>query len=159
MTVRFLNPKKLGAKSRSDEINGLLSHRFQVGTDCQFGLCCLLYAIGSQTGSNLHQNQPLWRDFDTGHFCDDGIHNAYACQGSVHFFKIFGWPSRVVCSIATITRFAPATRSIAPPMPLTILPGIIQFARLPRSSTSMAPSTLRSMCPPRIMPNESALEK
>ena len=30
-----------------------------------------------------------------------------------------------------MTRLAPATRSIAPPMPLTILPGIIQFARLP----------------------------
>src|SRR5580765_2815110 len=41
-------------------------------------------------------------------------------RGSVHFFSIFGWPSRVVCSIATTTRFAPATRSIAPPMPFTI---------------------------------------
>ena len=37
------------------------------------------------------------------------------------------------CSIITITRLAPCTRSIAPPMPLTILPGIIQFARSPCS--------------------------
>ena len=31
-----------------------------------------------------------------------------------------------------MTRRAPCTRSIAPPMPLTILPGIIQLARSPR---------------------------
>ena len=30
--------------------------------------------------------------------------------------------------IATITRRAPVTRSMAPPMPGTIFPGIIQFA-------------------------------
>ena len=59
----------------------------------------------------------------------------------------------------TITRFAPCTRSIAPPMPLTILPGIIQFARSPDSETCIAPRTARSMCPPRIMPNESAESK
>ena len=80
-------------------------------------------------------------------------------SGRVHCRRIFGWPSRVVCSIATITRRAPATRSMAPPMPFTILPGIIQLARLPCSSTSMAPSTLRSIWPPRIMAKESALEK
>ena len=57
------------------------------------------------------------------------------------------------------TRLAPATRSMAPPMPLTILPGIIQLARLPSSSTSSAPSTVRSMWPPRTIANESALLK
>jgi hypothetical protein len=61
--------------------------------------------------------------------------------------------------MAMMTFFAPATRSIAPPMPLTILPGIIQLARLPFSSTSSAPSTVRSMCPPRTIANESALLK
>src|SRR5208337_1700341 len=71
-------------------------------------------------------------------------------SGSVHFFKIFGAPSFVVCSIATTTRRAPATKSIAPPIPFTIFPGIIQFARLPDSSTSIAPSTLKSMCAPRV---------
>jgi len=33
--------------------------------------------------------------------------------------------------MATITRLAPLTRSIAPPIPGTILPGIIQLARCP----------------------------
>ena len=80
-------------------------------------------------------------------------------SGSVQARRIFGAPSRVVCSMATITRRAPATRSIAPPMPLTILPGIIQFARLPRSSTCSAPRTVRSMWPPRTIANESALLK
>ncbi len=59
----------------------------------------------------------------------------------------------------TMTRLTPATRSMAPPMPLTRLPGIIQFARSPFADTSMAPSMATSMRPPRIMPNESELEK
>ncbi len=61
--------------------------------------------------------------------------------------------------MATITFFAPATRSMAPPMPFTILPGIIQLARLPSRSTCSAPSTVRSMWPPRTIANESALLK
>ncbi len=43
-------------------------------------------------------------------------------------------------------------------MPFTILPGIIQLARSPLSDTSMAPRMAMSMWPPRICPNESALE-
>src|SRR5437016_5118335 len=64
-------------------------------------------------------------------------------RGSLHFFRIFGWPSFVACSIAMITRLALATRSMAPPMPFIIFPGTIQFARFPRSSTSIAPRTLK----------------
>src|SRR5205814_4740666 len=52
-------------------------------------------------------------------------------NGNEQRFTILCPPSLVVCSIATMTRLAPATRSIAPPIPLTILPGIIQLARLP----------------------------
>ena len=44
-------------------------------------------------------------------------------------------------------------------MPLTILPGIIQFARSPVSETCIAPRIDRSMWPPRIIANESALSK
>jgi hypothetical protein len=77
-------------------------------------------------------------------------------SGNVQRGTIFGWPSLVACSIAITTRRAPATRSIAPPIPLTILPGTIQLARLPHSSTSSAPSTVRSMCPPRTIANDSA---
>src|SRR4051794_12692923 len=70
--------------------------------------------------------------------------------GSVHSFKIFGLPSLEVCSISAPPRFTPATRSIAPPGPFTILPGIIQFAMSPLSVTSKAPRMARSICPPRI---------
>ena len=52
-----------------------------------------------------------------------------------------------------------ATRSMAPPMPLTILPGIIQLARSPFAETCMAPRMVTSMCPPLIMANDSQLEK
>jgi hypothetical protein len=36
-----------------------------------------------------------------------------------------------MCSITTMIFLTPATRSIAPPMPLIILPGIIQLAMSP----------------------------
>ena len=85
--------------------------------------------------------------------------HATPVSGSVHRSRIFGAPSLVVCSIITITRAAPATRSIAPPMPLIILPGIIQFARSPCSETSIAPSTRQSTWPPRIIANDWAESK
>ena len=56
--------------------------------------------------------------------------------------------------MSRMTFLAPCTRSIAPPMPLTILPGIIQLARSPYWETSMAPSTATSMARERIMPND-----
>ena len=48
---------------------------------------------------------------------------------------------------------------MAPPMPFTILPGIIQLARLPSRSTCSAPRMVRSTWPPRTIAKESALEK
>ncbi len=76
--------------------------------------------------------------------------------GSVHFFMIFGAPL-AVCCIATITRLAPDTRSMAPPMPGTIFPGIVQLANSPDWSTCRPPSTVRSRWPPRMRPNDIAL--
>ncbi len=76
-------------------------------------------------------------------------------SGSVHLGRIFmsSVPSffLATCSISTITRLTPATRSIAPPMPLTILPGIIQLARSPFSLTCIAPRMDRLILPPRII--------
>src|SRR6266508_1228106 len=46
-------------------------------------------------------------------------------RGSVQAFRILGSPLLAVCSIVTTSRRAPATRSIAPPIPFTILPGIM----------------------------------
>ncbi len=51
------------------------------------------------------------------------------------------------------------TRSIAPPMPLTILPGIIQLARSPNLETCMAPKIVTSTWPPLIMAKLKSLPK
>jgi hypothetical protein len=51
----------------------------------------------------------------------------------------------------TTTRRAPWTRSIAPPIPLTILPGTNQLAMSPVGVTCIAPSRAMSILPPRIM--------
>ncbi len=70
--------------------------------------------------------------------------HATAVSGRVHARRIFGAPFWVG-SIATITCLAPTTRSIAPPIPGTIFPGMNHFARLPARSTWSAPSTVASM--------------
>ena len=74
-------------------------------------------------------------------------------------FRIFFSPFFATCSIVTTMRLAAATRSIAPPIPLTSFPGIIQFAMEPSASTCIAPRMQRSMWPPRIIAKESADEK
>jgi len=77
-------------------------------------------------------------------------------NGNVQHLTTFDFPL-ALCCIATTTRFAPETRSIAPPIPGTILPGIIQFASRPCTSICRPPSTVRSTWPPRIRPNDIAL--
>ena len=44
-------------------------------------------------------------------------------------------------------------------MPLTIFPGIIQFAMSPVAETCIAPRIAASILPPRIIPNEVAESK
>ena len=63
----------------------------------------------------------------------------------------FDFPFLLVCIIATIIFSALATKSIAPPIPLTILPGIFQFAISPFCETSIAPNIVRSTCLPLII--------
>src|SRR5437773_2743518 len=46
-------------------------------------------------------------------------------RGSVQRSRILGLPSLAACSMVTTTRLAPETRSMAPPIPFTIFPGII----------------------------------
>ena len=48
---------------------------------------------------------------------------------------------------------------MAPPIPFTILPGIIQFAMSPAAETCMAPRTAASTLPLRIMPKDMAESK
>jgi hypothetical protein len=80
-------------------------------------------------------------------------------SGSEHSSTILAEPSRATCSMRTMTFAAPWTRSMAPPGPLTILPGIIQLARSPAADTCMAPRIAASILPPRIMPKLVAESK
>ena len=80
-------------------------------------------------------------------------------SGRLHSLSSLGAPDFSQWSMTTTTRFTPATRSMAPPMPLTILPGTIQLARSPFWATCMPPKIDRAIWPPRIIAKESALEK
>src|SRR5690606_28294629 len=80
-------------------------------------------------------------------------------SGREHSSTIFAEPSLATCSMRMMTRPAPCTRSMAPPGPLTIFPGIIQFARSPFTDTCVAPRIAASILPPRIMPKLVAESK
>ena len=63
------------------------------------------------------------------------------------------------CSIRTMTLEPQATRSIAPPMPFIILPGMIQLAMSQLCEIYSAPSMVISRCPPRMMEKDCDEEK
>ena len=52
-------------------------------------------------------------------------------NGSVHDSSSFDCPDLLAWVMVTTMLSVPATRSMAPPMPLTSLPGIIHDAMLP----------------------------
>ena len=80
-------------------------------------------------------------------------------NGKVHFFKILDSPALLTCIMATIIFSAEATKSIAPPIPFTILPGIFQLAISPFSETSIAPRIVKSTFWLRIIPKLKAESK
>jgi hypothetical protein len=63
-------------------------------------------------------------------------------NGRLHSGNNLLSPFGLVCCMAMIICLAPATRSIAPPMPFTIFPGIFQLAISPLSLTSIGNSTI-----------------
>ncbi len=77
-------------------------------------------------------------------------------SGREHFLRSFEAPSLFTCCMATMIFLAEATKSMAPPIPFTILPGIFQLAMSPFSDTSIAPKMVRSIITPRIMAKLSA---
>ena len=80
-----------------------------------------------------------------------------AVRGRVQRLRILIPPPWVVWVMAMMTRLAPASRSMAPPMPGTFTPGMIQLAMLPCSSTSRVPRMVMSRWPPRARAKEVRL--
>ena len=80
-------------------------------------------------------------------------------KGSEHSDNNFDLPYLSAWVIMTTILSAPATKSIAPPIPFMSFPGIIHEAIFPEASTSKAPRTVKSTWPPRIIANDSAEEK
>lgn len=64
-----------------------------------------------------------------------------------------------LCCMTTITLEPQFTKSIAPPIPLATLPGIIQLAISPVLLTCSAPNMVMSRCPPLIIAKDSDDEK
>lgn len=64
-----------------------------------------------------------------------------------------------VCYMVTITFEPHATKSMAPPIPLTSFFGMIQLAISQVSLISIAPSIVKSRCPPLIIAKDWDDEK
>ncbi len=105
------------------------------------------------------QAQALGGDVQNAQVGDDPVDDALAGEGQGTLVDDLEAAVPGTCSIRTTTLLAPCTRSIAPPIPLTIFPGIIQFAMSPRADTCMAPRIAASILPPRIMPKLVAESK
>ena len=78
----------------------------------------------------------------TARFVTTRLTQATPVSGSEHVGRSLEAPARLVCIIATTMLSAEATRSIAPPIPFTIFPGIFQLAMSPVEETSIAPRTV-----------------
>ena len=106
--------------------------RHQATWTVQLGAGGRADVVDADAGRGLAQDEAVVGDVEDGEVGDDPVDARRGrCSGSVHSSTILCVPSLATCSIITMTRLAPCTRSIAPPMPLTILPGIIQLARSP----------------------------
>lgn len=77
----------------------------------------------------------------------------YPVFGKVHSSSILCTPL-AVCSMTTITLLPQETKSIAPPIPFTNFPGIIQLAISQFLLTYIAPNIVTSMWPPLIIPKD-----
>src|SRR6185312_4533893 len=97
----------------------------ELGHDLQRRLGAFLHVARGDARRHFAEHEPIRSHVDARDLRNDAMHD--------------GAPSFAACSMITTTRFALATRSIAPPIPFTILPGIIQFARSPFSLTCIAP--------------------
>lgn len=87
----------------------------------------------------------------------------FAVKGKTQDYKIFLSTAPVFlffaeCSITTITLDPHATKSMAPPIPLTNLPGMIQLAISQVWLTWRDPKIVKSRCPPRIIEKDWAEE-
>jgi len=90
-------------------------------------LICSKYFSGSV--KQLHQHQAAaGLHFEDAQIGDDQADHAPADDRQRAFSQNLGLPSFAGCSITAATRFAPDTKSMAQPGPLTILPGTIPLA-------------------------------
>ena len=111
------------------------------------------------TRGELDEHEPVVGHVDDGEVGDDAVDDAPAGERQRAFVDDLG---RAVLGDVLHQHddlAAPCTRSIAPPGPFTIFPGIIQFARSPVADTCIAPRIAASILPPRIMPKLVAESK
>ena len=104
--------------------------------------------IKSLKNSVIGKNGVTEEDFNSFLAYGTGI---YTNMGNYKDSKILCFPPLAVCSIVTMTLVPAAeTKSMAPPIPFTIFPGIIQLAKSPNLDTCIAPSIVTSTWPPKI---------
>lgn len=106
---------------------------------------------------SINTNFPFWFS-KTANSVITILTTPLAVNGKLHTGRSF-FEFLAVCSITTITFDPQATKSIAPPIPFTSFFGIIQLAMSQVSLISIAPSMVKSKCPPLMMANDWEDEK
>lgn len=119
---------------------GPIFHGFKILGHDQVRFGSGLNLFDGEFGVDFRQHDAFRGNLHDAHFGYDHVHGAFGRQRQRTFLEDLGAPL-AVCSMARITLSAPVSRSIAPPMPGAFLPGMIQLARSPFSSTCKAPST------------------
>ena len=126
------NPAARKRPGSGSLVRSVQRHLRRVAVDDQSRGGRLDHVFDRTAGPAFAQDEARFRRLDDRQFGDDRLMRRVAVSGSEQRGTIL-CPPLAVWTIATTTRRAPHTRSIAPPMPGTILPGTIQLARWPRS--------------------------
>lgn len=110
----------LGQENSADQelISLVSSHRHR---SCAADAATTWSTVTPRAG--LYLPQLSIGDVDDREVGDDAVLARPAASGGLQRSTTFDAPLRDTCSIITMTHLAPCTRSMAPPMPLTIEPG------------------------------------
>jgi len=110
------DPMAVRQALQDDDVGAIQTCHLAGHSEVHSGSCTNL--LDRRVRRNLQKPQTRRRHFDDRYFADDQVDDLQASEtATCSASQSCGPPPFVVCSIAMITLLAPATRSIAPPMP------------------------------------------
>lgn len=125
----------------------------------EISFCFFINLFNCDTILKLRQCHAAVHKIKYSQIRNQPVHDFLACQRKGACFFTFDSPCLLTCSMMTTIRFAPLTRSMAPPIPFYHFARDHPIGQIPCSETSIPPRIAKSICPPLIIANDSALSK